>query len=50
MEASSVHADVIALTKVVQVLLMIGLPKLELVQHSLKEKILIWKCFVYGDS
>lgn len=50
MKASSVHADVIALSKVLQVFLMIALPKLELVQHSLKEKIMISEYFVFGDS
>lgn len=50
MEASFVHADVVALTKVLQFLLLIALPKLELVQHSLKDKIIISKCFFYGDS
>lgn len=45
MEASFVHADVVALTKVLQFLLLIALPKLELVQHSLKDKIIISKCF-----
>ena len=38
------HADVIALTKVLQVLVLIHSLKLELVQQSLKEKI---KIFIY---
>lgn len=48
MEASSVHADVIALTKVLQVFLMIALPNLKLVLHSLK-KIMIDQPFLYTE-